>query len=69
MAMSRETGNRGGTRDSRVRELEQEAERYREAAELTVEHLQWCVNYLYKIQKPELANQLERNRKEIQDRL
>jgi hypothetical protein len=56
-------------RDKRVRDLEQEAKRYREAAEITLDHLQWCVNYLYRIQKPELANQLERNRHLILDRL
>jgi hypothetical protein len=56
-------------RDKRVRELEQEADRYRAAAEHTLEHLKWCVNYLHKIRKPKLANQLERNRKEILGRL
>ena len=56
-------------RDKRVRELEEEADRYRAAAEHTLEDLEWCVNYLHKIRKPELANQLERNRKEILGRL
>jgi hypothetical protein len=56
-------------RDKRVRELEQEADRYRAAAEHTLEHLEWCVKYLHRIRKPELANQLERNRKQILDRL
>ena len=56
-------------RDNRVRDLEEEAERYPRAAEFTLDHLAWCVSYLRQIGKLGLANQLERNRKQILDRL
>jgi hypothetical protein len=58
---SRETGDR-------IRELDREIERYRKAATLTVEQLQWCVNYLYRLQRPKLAQSLERNRAQIIER-
>jgi hypothetical protein len=50
------------TRDKSVRDRAQEAERYRAAAELALDQLQWCINYLYRIRKPALARQLKRNR-------
>ena len=42
------------TRD-RTRELELEIERYRKAANLAVEQLQWCVAYLYRMRRSQLA--------------
>jgi hypothetical protein len=42
-----------------------EKERYRQAAEATLEQLDWCVAYLRRIHKPKLAAQLERNRNRI----
>ena len=57
------------SRDKSVRDRAQEAERYREAAELALDHLQWCINYLYRIRKPTLARQLKRNRDHIQAQL
>ena len=57
------------TRDKSVRDRAQEAERYRQAAELALDQLQWCVNYLYQIRKPTLARQLKRNREHIQAQL
>lgn len=57
------------TRDKSVRDRAQEAERYRDAAELALDQLQWCINYLYRIQRPTLARQLERNREHIQAQL
>jgi hypothetical protein len=46
-----------------------EESRCRQAAEETLEQLDWCVAYLRRIHKPKLAAQLERNRKAIQRRL
>jgi hypothetical protein len=54
-----------GTREKSVRDRALEAERYRAAAEHALDQLQWCVNYLYRLRKPALAAQLERNRKHI----
>ena len=36
-------------------DTEQEAERYRRAAEETLDQLDWCEDYLYRIGKPEIA--------------
>jgi hypothetical protein len=57
------------TRDKTIRDRQQEAERYREAAELALNQLQWCIDYLYRIRKPTLARGLSANREQIQDRL
>jgi hypothetical protein len=46
-----------------------EAERYRTAAKLTLEQLDWAINYLYKIGKREIAEVLRRNRSTIADRM
>jgi hypothetical protein len=46
-----------------------DAERYREAAEATLEQLDWCIGYLHRIRKPALADALARNRAEIRRRL
>ena len=48
---------------------EGEAERYRAAAEATLEQLDWCVAYLHRIRKPRLAAALARNRSEIRRQL
>jgi hypothetical protein len=42
-----------------------EADRYRDAAKLAVEQLDWCINYLYRINRPGIARVLERNRRTI----
>ena len=55
------------TRPSRT--VHGEAERYREAAELALDQLQWCVDYLYRIQKPTLAKGLRANREQIRAEL
>jgi thiamine pyrophosphate-dependent acetolactate synthase large subunit-like protein len=57
------------TRDKTVRDRTREAERYREAAELALDQLQWCVDYLYRIQKPTLAKGLRANREQIRAEL
>lgn len=58
-----------GAREKGVRDSKQEAKRYREAAELALDQLGWCINYLYGIRKPKLANGLERNREQILQQL
>jgi hypothetical protein len=50
-----------------VRDRAREAERYREAAELTLDQLAWCVD-LYRIRKPTLANGLKANREHLMAR-
>jgi thiamine pyrophosphate-dependent acetolactate synthase large subunit-like protein len=56
-------------RDKTVRDRAQEAERYREAAELALDQLEWCINYLNRIRKPTLAKGLKANREQIQAQL
>ncbi|HWH92390.1 MAG TPA: hypothetical protein VNT03_00900 [Baekduia sp.] len=50
------------------RSTEQEA-RYREAAEEVLRQLHWCVMYLYKIRKPQIARAIARNCEHIEKRL
>jgi hypothetical protein len=52
-------------REQGVNDRAQEAERYREAAELALDQLRWCIEYLYRIRKPTLAKGLKRNREHI----
>jgi hypothetical protein len=56
--------NRNGDRDR-----DREIERYRQAAISTLEQLEWIIGYLRKILKPELAEALERNRKQIIEKI
>lgn len=56
-------------REKSVRDRAREAKRYREAAELALDQLQWAINYLYRIRKPTIAERLERNREHIQAQL
>jgi hypothetical protein len=46
-----------------------EASRYRRAAEETLEQLDWCINYLYRIRKPDLAGVLDKNRRIIRQEM
>jgi hypothetical protein len=50
---------------ARDRELDREIERYRTAAASTLEHLEWTVGYLNRINKPSVARALDRNRRRI----
>jgi hypothetical protein len=43
-------------------------ERYRAAAEATLDQLDWCIAYLHRIRKPRIADALARNRSEIRRR-
>ncbi|MDF3072153.1 MAG: hypothetical protein K0R38_7754 [Polyangiaceae bacterium] len=57
------------TRNKTARERAEEAKRWKKAAELALDQLEWCVNYLYRTQKPTLAKQLEQNRAHIRTQL
>jgi hypothetical protein len=46
-----------------------EAERYRKAAQMTLEQLDWCVEYLRSLRKPRIAKQVAKNRSTIASRL
>lgn len=48
---------------------EDEAARYRKAAQLTLDQLEWCVEYLRSIRKTRMAKQLDRNRATIMRRV
>ena len=50
---------------SRSQTRQSEAERHREAAELAIEQLDWCINYLHRIYRPGIAKALQRNRMTI----
>jgi predicted ATPase len=52
----------------RIRELDFEARRYREAAIHAVQQLEWCAKYFYRLRKVELAERLARNRAAIIER-
>jgi hypothetical protein len=49
--------------------IDDEAARYREAARLTLEQLDWCVAYLRRIRKTQIARALAENRSAIARRL
>jgi hypothetical protein len=46
-----------------------EADRYRAAAEATLDQLDWCIAYLHRVNKSSIAAALARNRAEIRRRL
>jgi hypothetical protein len=52
----------------RSQELDREIERYREAAILAVDQLEWCVKFLRRARKPQIARALQRNRAQIIER-
>jgi hypothetical protein len=59
-----------GSRETpdRLRELDLETRRYREAAIQAIDQLEWCVSYLYRLRRPQLASALKRNRAAIIER-
>jgi hypothetical protein len=57
------------TERSRSRGQDDEVRRYRAAAEETLNQVEWCIGYLYRIRKPEIARALERNRSSIRRRM
>ena len=46
-----------------------EAERYRKATEMTLEQLDWCVEYLRSLRKTKISKQVAKNRSAIAARL
>jgi hypothetical protein len=46
-----------------------EAARYRRAAEQTLDQVDWCVNYLYRIRKPRIAEAVQKNGSAIRRRM
>jgi hypothetical protein len=48
---------------------EEQAARYRRAAEETLDQLDWCVNYLYRIRKPHIAQAIANNGTAIRRRI
>jgi hypothetical protein len=50
---------------ARKRELDRESARYREAASMALEQLEWAIGYLRKIRRLEIAAALERNRRRL----
>jgi hypothetical protein len=46
-----------------------EAERYRRAAEETLDQLQWCIDYLHRIGKNRIADVVARNQRIIRGRM
>jgi hypothetical protein len=53
----------------RAHELDREIKRYRDAAELALGQLEWIVGYLHQARKSELAQALDRNRKQIMEEI
>jgi hypothetical protein len=51
--------------NDRLRDLDDEVERYREAADAALGQLEWIVGYLHEIRKGNIARALDRNRKQI----
>jgi hypothetical protein len=47
------------------RMTDREIERYRQAALDALGQLEWCVDYLYKVRKAEIAQVISRNRQKI----
>jgi hypothetical protein len=61
---SRETNDH-----ARGREPNHEIERYRQAALAALDQLEWCINYLYGQRRARIARALERNRRQIMERI
>jgi hypothetical protein len=64
-----EMGSRETNGVGRERELDREIERYRQAATVALDALAWCINYLHGQRKTSIARTLERNRKQIVERI
>jgi hypothetical protein len=54
---------------ARIRELEQELERYRQASEDALQQLDWCIGYMHGSNKLRIAKALARNRAFIRTNL
>jgi hypothetical protein len=56
-------------RRARNHEVSDETGRYQTAAAAALDQLDWVINYLYRIRKPDLAAALKRNRDDVARRL
>ena len=56
-------------RDDNGTERDEEAERYRRAAEDALQQLDWCIGYLHGIRKVDISRALARNRSFIRSEL
>jgi hypothetical protein len=54
--------------DNNHRERDRESERYRRAAIDALGQLEWCIDYLHKVRKPQIARAISRNRSRIIER-
>ena len=54
---------------ARIRELEDEVERYRQASEDALQQLDWCIGYMHGSRKVQIAKALAHNRGFIRTRL
>jgi len=54
---------------ARIRELENEVERYRQASEDTLQQLDWCIGYMHGSGKKGIARSLSKNRAYIRTHL
>jgi hypothetical protein len=61
-------GSRNSNND-RLRVLDDEIDRYREASDSALGQLEWIVGYLHRIRKGNIAMALDRNRKQIIEEL
>ena len=52
-------------RKQKASDRRSQTERYRRAAQLAIEQLDWCTNYMLEIRKPGIAKALRRNRNTI----
>ena len=72
---SRQTGQNSqrsaedAQRRARIRELEAEIERYRQASEDALQQLDWCIGYMHGSGKRGIARSLSRNRAYIRTHL
>jgi hypothetical protein len=48
---------------------DRELVRYRRAATNALDQLGWCVDYLYRVRKPDIARAIDHNRRQILERL
>ena len=54
---------------ARIRELEDEVERYRQASEDALQQLDWCIGYMHGAGKKAVARSLSKNRAYIRTHL
>ena len=55
--------------DTTVEQKQEEADRYRQAAEDALQQLDWTIGYLHGIRKTEISRALARNRTFIREQL